>query len=1166
MKSRTRSYHLVVLLPLVAMLLSLSPLLGTTSAPAADTDPPAPVTSLLASTGVSPGTIDLSWIASGDDGSTGTASAYVVRYNTAPITESNWAASNNVSGEPVPSPAGTMENMTVTGLSPSRAYYFAIKTEDEVPNSSGTSNSPRAVAQSSPNATFLPLVVSSAKNVVPVIPETTDVLPETTTQHLVSVSGDGTEFTFDQSAPELEALDPGDVMVGDATENAPYGFLRKVISVTPVGGQVIVDTEAATLEDAIESGAAHISHVLAPDQIQRGMQMQGVTLVTTPQAPNESYFQYDLDQVVLHDDDGDLNTTDDQITADGSIRLEPSFDFDIVVDGFQLEELSFTTNLNEQAELEIKTEIESPFIHKEKEIARHYFNPITVPIGPLPVTVVPVLTVNVGVDGSVHVGLTTGVTQQATLVAGLQFANETWSPVTEFSNEFHYNPPTLSAGLDLKGYAGAELSLMLYGVVGPHAEVDAYLKLEADLAQTPWWSLYGGLQVPVGVEIEIFSHLIAGYETTLIDYRLLLAQAQDNNPPNLPSNPTPAEGATNQSRNADLSWTGGDLDGDAVTYDVYFEANDATPDLLVANNQVDTAYNPGTLAANTHYCWRIVAKDEHGATNAGPVWDFVTESSINNPPNMPFDPSPADDAIDQDVDVDLSWSGGDPDGDAVMYDVYFEADNPYPSTLVSDDQVSTTYEPGALSPDTHYYWQVVAKDEYGAITYGPVWDFATIGQDLLAVAGYNGQYSGSTTVALPLVARSNLQTTLFVQNVAPDPANITVHFYDLDGNLVTVYDRSIPGFASVPIRQELMPTLPDGFEGSAVVISTAPVLAIANVELVGAASLLSYEGAPSGATDIVLPAIMRDWLGQETDFWVQNTSSNPAEVTITYSPYDTGTPYVVVDTIPARGTRVYHQAEIPQLGESFFGSATIEANQPVAAVVEIWELESSRAAAYRGISLSGVTHGILSPRQTKDAWSSSSLILNLGTADTQVQADWYSGDGSHTWIESHTLAPGMRIEHSLQTIDGIPAGFDGSLLATADQSLAALVSWSNPDAAGDGLVIQSGIPWESTRVGVRQQPGRWAFLPHVAYDPAGWGNAQLSIRNTSGTQAHVALYFYSDDGVTYTPVGPDLIPGHGVLRYTADEIPGLPEGRYAVVIESTEVMAVEAVQFLRWPW
>ncbi len=638
MKPRILFYRLLSIVTLLALLLPLSPasillarqelLLspeGGLRGPAADTSAPSAVVNLVASAGAASGTVELNWISPGDDATAGTASTYIVRYNTTTITEDNWSTSTDVSDEPAPSPAGSVESMTVSGLTPGQRYYFAIKAQDEVPNTSGVSNSPWAAA-SAANTTFVPLVLSSSPGVPTVIPDTTEVLPETTTQHLSEISGDGAVFTFTQSTADLEALTTGDVMVGDATTDAPYGFLRQVTAVSSVGGQVIVTTEAATLEDAIESGEAHVRQVLGPAQIQSGFQAQGVTLAAASQAQNSVYFEYTLEDVVLYDDDGDPDTEDDQLTADGSIRLEPSFDFSLMVEDWELEELSFTTSAEETAEIEVSSEIDLANVKKEKEIARHTFSPTTVMVGPVPVVIVPVLTVSVGVDGSVHVGISTKVTQEALLKAGLQYADDAWSPVADFSNEFHYSPPTLSAGLDLKGYAGAQLSLLLYGTTGPYAELNAYLTLEADLADDPWWELYGGLEMPVGVEVEVMSHLVAGYETTVIDYKLPLAQAQSNTLPNLPANPSPEDKTIVGDLDVDLSWKGGDLDGDSVTYDVYFEAGDSTPDVLVSNDQADLAYDPGTLLPSTDYYWRIVAQDEHGATTAGPVWTFTTGS------------------------------------------------------------------------------------------------------------------------------------------------------------------------------------------------------------------------------------------------------------------------------------------------------------------------------------------------------------------------------------------------------------------------------------------------------------------------------------------------------------------------------------------------------------
>ena len=100
-----------------------------------------------------------------------------------------------------------------------------------------------------------------------------------------------------------------------------------------------------------------------------------------------------------------------------------------------------------------------------------------------------------------------------------------------------------------------------------------------------------------------------------------------NTPPNIPSSPSPIIHATGVSINADLNWTGGDPDiGDVVVYDVYFEANDATPDVRVSDDQSGTTFDPGTMSYSTHYYWQIISKDNHGAETSGPIWDFTTEA------------------------------------------------------------------------------------------------------------------------------------------------------------------------------------------------------------------------------------------------------------------------------------------------------------------------------------------------------------------------------------------------------------------------------------------------------------------------------------------------------------------------------------------------------------
>ena len=84
--------------------------------------------------------ITVRWTAPGDDGATGTASSYDVRYSTSTITTANWGSASQATGEPAPAVAGTQQTFTVTGLNGSTTYYVAIRTTDDRGNVSVISN------------------------------------------------------------------------------------------------------------------------------------------------------------------------------------------------------------------------------------------------------------------------------------------------------------------------------------------------------------------------------------------------------------------------------------------------------------------------------------------------------------------------------------------------------------------------------------------------------------------------------------------------------------------------------------------------------------------------------------------------------------------------------------------------------------------------------------------------------------------------------------------------------------------------------------------------------------------------------------------------------------------------------------------------------------------
>ncbi len=78
----------------------------------------------------------LTWGAPGDDGNTGQASSYEIRYDTVEITDTNFDGAMLAASGLAPKSLGSQESFEIGGLLPGTLYYFAIKTSDEADNHS----------------------------------------------------------------------------------------------------------------------------------------------------------------------------------------------------------------------------------------------------------------------------------------------------------------------------------------------------------------------------------------------------------------------------------------------------------------------------------------------------------------------------------------------------------------------------------------------------------------------------------------------------------------------------------------------------------------------------------------------------------------------------------------------------------------------------------------------------------------------------------------------------------------------------------------------------------------------------------------------------------------------------------------------------------------------
>lgn len=205
-------------------------------------------------------------------------------------------------------------------------------------------------------------------------------------------------------------------------------------------------------------------------------------------------------------------------------------------------------------------------------------------------------------------------------------------------------------------------------------------------------------------------------------------------------NPTGSE-TYDQHDVVSIQWSATDLDGDDLYYAVLYSSDNGSTwqaldvDLTLTEYQIPVE----RLTTGTSNLFKIIATDgvntgediSNAFTIRAVVYlptvlrNYIYQPGVNHPPNMPSLPSPYNGAIDQNIDVNLSWTGGDPDGDSVTYDVFFEANDSTPNQLLCDD-VSVPYcDPGILDYNTHYYWRVIARDVHGETTYSDFWDFTT---------------------------------------------------------------------------------------------------------------------------------------------------------------------------------------------------------------------------------------------------------------------------------------------------------------------------------------------------------------------------------------------------------------------------------------------------------
>jgi hypothetical protein len=362
----------------------------------------------------------------------------------------------------------------------------------------------------------------------PYIPETTQVIePEVSSRYLESVSPDASTIVFAEAVYDDRgrAFEVDEVLVIEPTEEAPYGLLRKVVGVNRSQGRVVLETEQASLEEAIYNGAAQVSVTLTPEGAYVAEAGSGRLLSKPAGSAAEEAFTIPIpDEEIVPG-----------VIASGEIELKPSFEFDMVIERSDLRRLILINTTEQSGELRLTAE--SGFsISLAEEIdltTLANFGPIEVPVRgtDLSLWLTPVLTVRVGVDGSAVTAITTAVHHTITYHAGVEYENDELRPVAFADGEKTWvEPPNTSARAEARAYVEPELALVVIGGSGPYIGAEGYIRVEASMCETPWWEMFAGVGGSIGVRLQIFSFKFLDEELPIFTEEWPLEDADDPAP------------------------------------------------------------------------------------------------------------------------------------------------------------------------------------------------------------------------------------------------------------------------------------------------------------------------------------------------------------------------------------------------------------------------------------------------------------------------------------------------------------------------------------------------------------------------------------------------------------------------------------------------------------
>lgn len=280
------------------------------------------------------------------------------------------------------------------------------------------------------------------------------------------VSIDSSRIVFSPGNDTLNKIHSGSILVGGISIAAPNGFLRKITSVSNSNGEIICNTQQASLTDAIVNADIEVTRNISDSNIMQ-IDSSGID-ITARKRSGTSFKRISLSagitfDTAIYDGDGNYKTTNDQIRIIGSVQGTPSLSFILKIRHRQVQqfEIEYNQSLTEKLAAYCNVKLLSFDINQLLYTIQLY--PVEIWFGPIPIVFTQSLPIVAGIKGSVDEYITAGVQNSTTLDEGINYENGNWATINSATNNFKLDPLTFGISASVEPYLELRYEFRLYG-------------------------------------------------------------------------------------------------------------------------------------------------------------------------------------------------------------------------------------------------------------------------------------------------------------------------------------------------------------------------------------------------------------------------------------------------------------------------------------------------------------------------------------------------------------------------------------------------------------------------------------------------------------------------------------------------------------------------------